>query len=117
MKSLSIFLLVILSFTGCSLSRDARLERQVSANKPQQQSAAQFVDSTGQKAENYAVNQTEKSISIDAALDRKIIRDANLTIEVNSTSEAQQRITSIAESNGGFVVASEAKQRENPEPA
>jgi hypothetical protein len=47
---------------------------------------------------------------------RKIIRNANLTMEVDSTTEAQHRVTSIAESHGGFVVASESKQRENADP-
>lgn len=47
------------------------------------------------------------------ALERKIIRKAELTIEVQSTKEAQQHVTSIAENNGGFVVTSEAVQRES----
>jgi hypothetical protein len=51
------------------------------------------------------------------AADRKIIRNANLTLEVNSTIDAQQKVTSIAELHGGFVVTSEAKQRESIEPA
>ena len=112
MKSLFLFLLVILSVTGCSVSREAHLATQVSEQKPQQESRI-----VGEKTENNGFNQIDKAVSIDAAPDRKIIRDANLTIEVNSTTEAQLRITSIAESNGGFVVASEAKQHENADPA
>jgi hypothetical protein len=112
MKSLFLFLLVILSVTGCSLSREAHLATQVSEQKPQQESRI-----VGEKTENNGFNQIDKAVSIDAAPDRKIIRDANLTIEVNSTTETQLRITSIAESNGGFVVASEAKQHENADPA
>ena len=38
-------------------------------------------------------------------------------MEVASTTEAQHRVTSIAESHGGFVVTSEAKQRENIDPS
>ena len=52
-----------------------------------------------------------------AAIDRKIIRNADLTMEVASTTDTQHRIVSIAESHGGFVVNSEAKQRESTEPA
>src|SRR4051812_716514 len=49
--------------------------------------------------------------------DRKIIRNANLTIDVSSTTEAQHRVTTMAESHGGFVVTSESKQREDADPA
>src|ERR1051326_6255668 len=62
-------------------------------------------------AESEQVNETA------AALDRKIIRNADLTIEVPSTTDTQQKIVSIAETNGGFVVTSEAKQRDSQEPA
>jgi hypothetical protein len=117
MKSLSIFLLTILSVTGCSLRQEARLTDQVTSNKAQPKSAAAFSGTPAQKTENYTLNQAEKVVSLDRAVDRKIIRDANLTIEVNSTSEAQQRITSIAELHGGFIMASEAKQHENSDPA
>src|SRR5687768_7616549 len=50
------------------------------------------------------------------AADRKIIRNANLTMEVKSTSDMQHKVTSIAESHGGFVVTSESKQREDADP-
>ena len=49
--------------------------------------------------------------------DRKIIRNADVTMEVDSTTDAQHRVTSIAEANGGFVVTSEAKQREHVDPS
>ncbi|MCA1815390.1 MAG: DUF4349 domain-containing protein [Acidobacteria bacterium] len=42
--------------------------------------------------------------------DRKVIRNAELTIELDSPVEAQRRIASIAESHGGFVVTSESRQ-------
>ncbi|HMG33812.1 MAG TPA: DUF4349 domain-containing protein [Blastocatellia bacterium] len=43
------------------------------------------------------------------AADRKIIRNADLTIETNSPTDGLRRVTSIAESNGGFVVTSDFK--------
>ena len=64
-----------------------------------------------------SLTQTDAIASTAEAADRKIIRNANLTMEVNSTTEAQQRVTSIAESHGGFVVTSESKQREDADPA
>jgi hypothetical protein len=60
--------------------------------------------------------QTETLASTAEAADRKIIRNASLTMEVNSTTDTQHRVTSIAESHGGFVVTSESKQREDADP-
>jgi hypothetical protein len=60
-----------------------------------------------------SLNQADQSQSVAEAVDRKIIRDANLTLEVASPGDAQRKITSIAESAGGFVVTSEAKRHEN----
>jgi hypothetical protein len=44
--------------------------------------------------------------------DRKVIRNAELTIELESPVEAQRNLASIAESHGGFVVTSESRQDE-----
>ena len=45
------------------------------------------------------------------AFDRKIIRNANLTVEVTSPGDSQRKVVSIAESHQGFVVTSESTQR------
>ncbi len=47
-----------------------------------------------------------------AATDRKIIRNAELAIELAAPTEGQRKITAIAEAHGGFVVTSEFKQNE-----
>jgi hypothetical protein len=49
------------------------------------------------------------------AFNRKIIRNADLTLETESPTDGLRKITAAAESNGGFVVTSEFKQ--NPVPA
>jgi len=46
------------------------------------------------------------------ANDRKIIRDANVAIETDSPTEGLRQITSIAETNGGFIVTSDFKQND-----
>lgn len=63
-----------------------------------------------------SLQEGEKIEEVSAAADRKIIRNADLTIEVASPTETQHRIVSIAEMHGGFVVTSEAKQRDGGEP-
>jgi hypothetical protein len=44
------------------------------------------------------------------AVDRKIIRNGELTLETESPTEGLRKITAAAESHGGFVVTSEFKQ-------
>ena len=113
MKSLSTVLLTLaVSLSGCSRQKS---ELQTRLSTSEQKPIAEPIEA--HKTGNYSLDQTEKAVSVEAAVDRKIIRDANLTIEVVSTTEAQQRVTSIAETFGGFVVTSEARQRQDSEPA
>lgn len=46
-----------------------------------------------------------------APVERKIIRNATLTLEVEQPSKAMQRIASVAEAHGGFVVTSDSRQQ------
>lgn len=118
MKSPIILLLVLLSFSlSCSRQYQAEV-RSVGTARPDQTAAEQA------KPENYGAQQQKVSLtdvdraeSTAEAAHRKIIRNADITMEVPSTTEAQHRVTAIAESHGGFVVTSEAKQRENNDPA
>jgi hypothetical protein len=48
-----------------------------------------------------------------AAVERKIIRDADINLEVASPAEGQRKLVSIAESHGGFVVTTESRLQEN----
>jgi hypothetical protein len=108
--------------TGCnyreksSLDSAQRVASSVPANQP---GTANYIAQEQREAviRPVSLNDAVKSDSISAALERKIIRDADLTMEVPSTTETQRRVTSIAEAHGGFVVTSEAKQRETSEPA
>lgn len=115
MKGPLIFLFVLLSF---SLSCSQRMAETVSARKdmPQTQEAAK-TQNYGKEMEKVSLNEVDKEGSTAEAADRKIIRNADITIEVPSTVDAQHQVTSIAESHSGFVVTSEAKQRESNDPA
>src|SRR5690348_14503233 len=119
MKSLStVFLTLSLCLAGCSASKLTDQNGQIAASTQQAKvETDRSVAKESSKSDAYHPTQLEQTVSLESAVDRKIIRDANLTIEVNSTTQAQQQVTSIAESNGGFVVTSEAKQRENADPA
>jgi hypothetical protein len=118
MKSPIILLIALLSFTlSCSRQSESRL---ASAPVAQSQVATkeQAVANTyGVQAEKVSLSDAVKAETMAEAAERKIIRNADITIEVTSTTEAQHRVTSIAEAHGGFVVTSEAKQRESVDPA
>jgi hypothetical protein len=48
--------------------------------------------------------------AVAQTVERKIIRNAEITIEVDAPDEGQRKIASIAEKHGGFVVISESSQ-------
>jgi hypothetical protein len=64
-----------------------------------------------------SLKQAGDSQSMAEAMNRKIIRNAELTLEVTAPQDAQRKISSIAESLGGFVVTSESKQRQTADGA
>ena len=117
MKGPLIFLFALLSFS-LSCSSYQRETSTVPARKdmPQTQEAAK-TQNYGKEMEKVSLNDVDREGSTAEAADRKIIRNADITIEVPSTVEAQHQVTSIAESHDGFVVTSEAKQRESNDPA
>ena len=121
MKSPIILVLALLSFSlSCSSSQPASLaENRVVAQKdvPAAQTEPVKTDSYGDKSQPIGLTQLDKTGETTEAADRKIIRNAEITIEVPSTTDAQHQVTSIAETHGGFVVTSEAKQRESNDPA
>jgi hypothetical protein len=53
---------------------------------------------------------TGQQSPITVVPDRKVIRNAELTLELDAPVEAQRNLASIAESHGGFVVTSESRQ-------
>lgn len=64
-----------------------------------------------------SLQQADQTQSITEAMNRKIIQDAEVVLEVDSPLETQRSVTSIAESHGGFVVTSESKQRQSDDPS
>src|SRR5215831_3197722 len=58
-----------------------------------------------------SLREADSANTASLAFDRKIIRNANLTVEVTSATDSQRKIVAIAESHQGFVVTSEATQK------
>lgn len=59
-----------------------------------------------QIAQKISLEQSDQTQSAPTVIERKIIRNADLTLEAKSPEEAQNKITAIAESKGGFVIES-----------
>lgn len=57
-------------------------------------------------AQNISLQQSEQTQIAPAAIERKIIRNADLELEAAAPAESQAKITTIAEAKGGFVIES-----------
>jgi hypothetical protein len=107
--------LALITLAGCAAGSNDEAARGGSATKavPQEQVAAGGGDVA---VKTVSLQQTEDSTpqqqaNAPAAAERKIIRNATLTLEADDPSKAVQRVASVAESRGGFVVTSESRQQ------
>ena len=116
-------LTLLLSFlTGCTSQRVQNESARVARPEVKEGFVAsdrKSVASTQPESEmtKVSLDQAGQSQTIAEAMDRKILRNADLTLEVSAPQETQRKIASIAESAGGFVVTSESKQRQTAEGA
>ena len=127
MKSPIILLLVLLSFSlSCARQSAMRLEQRAATTQSDatNEAAKSVAARVAEPVEKGDITRVKANYGFETVndeplppLERKIVRDADITIEVPSTTEAQHRVTSIAEAHGGFVVTSESKQRESVDPS
>ncbi len=111
---------IFLGLSGCDGARQSQseiaslasnAERTKSSNVtrlPEQAAVARTEIASNQPV---SLKDADAANAASQAFDRKIIRNANLTIEVALPLESQRKIFSIAESHGGFVVTSEMTQQ------
>lgn len=113
MKSLQVLIiLTLLSLSGCFRARND--QKADSALRTISDTASQ-VPEQREKEMNFqkvSLSQADQSQSMAEAMNRKILRNADFQLEVADPTIAQHKITSMAESLGGFVVTSESKQRD-----
>jgi uncharacterized protein DUF4349 len=119
MKSPKMLFLVLPLFTIAACTSAQRSASDQSALQTKEARIAEPEDKAANSAksgfadsEQVSLNQVDQSQSMAEAMNRKIIRNADLTLEVGAPAEVQRKITSIAESVGGFVVTSESKLRQ-----
>ncbi len=123
MKSPIILLLALLSFSlSCSTATDtatptANKETSAQLEAPAGKPFVAQDSSNNVQQQKVSLTDVDKAGNTAEAIERKIIRNADITLEVPSTTDTQHQVTAIAESRGGFVVTSESKQRESVDPA
>lgn len=117
MKLVTTFLLVLalLALAGCSKAEDRSSSAPPSsAQKASAPGAAPQYDKQQDQSvtlKKASLTDAEAAQQSNAATERKIIRNAELSLESDAPTEGQRKVTAIAEANGGFVVTSESKQR------
>ncbi|HWN09207.1 MAG TPA: DUF4349 domain-containing protein [Pyrinomonadaceae bacterium] len=98
--------LLVVSCTRAEQNRATLSESTKSGNSvPSDQPALEL-------KQQMSLQQVDQVQSQNEAVNRKIIRDANISLEVAAPSQVQHEVNALAESIGGFVVTSEAKRRE-----
>lgn len=112
MRPFAILLASLILFSaGCSAPREEAPQQSRSVG-----STAESLETAAPASQGQATQQKVSLTQVEAgqaapATQRKIIRNASLTVEVAEPAEAQRRVASVAESSGGFVVTSESRQR------
>ncbi|HZH34418.1 MAG TPA: DUF4349 domain-containing protein [Pyrinomonadaceae bacterium] len=114
-----LLLISVLAFGACSsdsqnniagIAKNEAVVRPSSATQALAELNNEVTSNTSQ-AQRISLEQTANAQNVPAANERKIIRNANLTLETNSPEETGRRVASIAESKGGFVVSSDTQQK------
>jgi hypothetical protein len=111
---IALLLLALSVLVGCDGTKRSASDQSVvtkTESAQAQPEARSALKSSSLTQQNVSLNQADAANAASQAIERKIIRDANLTLEVASPTDVQSKIVTIAESNGGFVVTSETTQR------
>lgn len=112
MKTKKILILISLTafFLACNNAERASRE---SEDTPAFQNANAAASSNGggetrqSAAQQISLNEPEQSQTAPTARERKVIRNADLTLEADTPEETQREIAAIAENKGGFVIESQ----------
>ncbi len=121
LKLLAVFAVAFISACGLggstAASRDTAYQSQRSANSQSDSLSSTKKDGGGggggreeapaNPAAQFSLANTSAAQTDVAPTERKIIRNADLSLEAASPEEVQQKITAIAESKGGFVIESQ----------
>ena len=108
-KLSAIFVLFGILLTACSGAASEKSSMSSNANMVSSSSLPNGGGGGGREdsaAQEISLEQSEQTQNAAGIVERKIIRNADLTLEAGSPEEAQQKISAIAESKKGFVIES-----------
>jgi hypothetical protein len=114
-----ILVLTLIALTGCAgAEHRASMANTSAASAPSSAASGTVAEQSrgggaaGQGVvQNVSLQQADASQNAPAAVERKIIRNAELSLETDEPQKAMQRVASVAEARGGFVVTSESRQQ------
>lgn len=117
MRLITTFLLaaMLLVLSGCSTAKENNASRSTETRPATTSSApaqSKQSDGAGANAQTVSLKDAQTSQQSQGTTERKIIRNADLTLETESPSDGQRKVAAIAEARGGFVVTSDARQRQ-----
>jgi hypothetical protein len=114
-RAFPVFIFALAALSGCAGGAMPNAERASSANASSAKESAPGGAQGGADArgvmQNVSLQQADASQAPPVPVERKIIRDATMTLEVDEPSKALPRLASLAESRGGFVVNTESRQQ------
>src|SRR5215510_9372890 len=111
MKSLLLALsLSSILLVGCARQSQTAgdIASRAKSDKPTSSAEQLVVFDSVAEPKKVSLDQTAQAETI--ATDRKILKNADITMEVGSPSEVQRKVSMIAANRGGFIVSSESKQ-------
>src|SRR3712207_4144591 len=117
MQSTFLILLLALSLvlSACSSANRSRSSETSTVSAPAGASTERPAAAPGQAGSGASTINVSAAQTNAAAVERKIIRNAELTIESEAPEESFRKVASIAESRGGFVVTSESTRDDDSE--
>ncbi|MDT5157135.1 MAG: hypothetical protein QOC99_2248 [Acidobacteriota bacterium] len=121
MTATLVLTLTLAALTGCAgaersaglvSSSNSSAQDQTASSSQDHGAATSPATAPGQAVvQNVSLQQADASQNAPAAVERKIIRNASLSLEAEEPAKATQRVATVAETRGGFVVTSESRQQ------
>lgn len=113
-----VLILITSLFTSCAAdhfaNKSAAPQDSVTSTAPNAPAARTTGGSEGEKStqqQSVSLDQADKAKNAPAVTERKIIRNANLSLETDTPEETGRKVAAIAEGKGGFVVSSDTQAR------
>jgi len=112
MKKIKFIVVLFLAFlTACGSVGESSSNTNMAVSASRSETSLADTQSDGVKSSaptaQISLNQGEETQAAPVVAERRIIRNADLSLETAAPEEAQQKITQIVESRGGFVMESD----------